>query len=206
MSGLDGEKPKCTPLTVVEGLIRPHLNYDPGTETYRNIRSLPKIAATHGARVDAVMRLASNGRFTGGSSSKFYLTPNPSFEGWRTSSLAKHIGEKVAGLSVDPVAKAIEYSETKLLALEGGDGEGQPLSLGYEEDEAEEGLSHGVVITFTQKLLHGKPWLNEGATDEADLELDFAPTLGTIEGIYPVNEEVRVALQDRFRVIRDQAF
>lgn len=173
----------------VEKLIRPHLNYKEEAETHRPIRSIAKIAFTHGATIDAVTRLARNGCFSGGSkdehlAGEFYGVPNPDFNGWEKTNAGKRIAQRILATEINPVAIAIRYAET--------------VEVGHYANA--EQLSHGVVIAFSAEAVHHQAEINEDLSlEELEIAIPQAPELHTIEGIYPVNFMAAQVLSEQLK-------
>lgn len=187
MATADGNG-RRTPLAQIQGLVRPHLDYDSERNTYRPLETASEIAATHGASIGAIARLAHHGKFTGGLTDEFFLTPNLEFNGWDASSVAKDIAAIAVGYKKDAVLISIGYAET----------DEEAGFASHSEHDVGEVISenHGVVIAFHERVLRSSVlWHEDPLREEYELALTYPPIIETIEGIYPIDKLAENALQ-----------
>jgi len=172
------EAVEVSPLKRVSSLRRNNLLYN--GDTWRIPKSIGGIACTHGTDIRSIVRLARDGHFSGAFpelQGEFYTIPNHQFVDLDKSSLRPEIIEAILNHKVDAIEKAIEYAE----------GDSATTAIAEESQSSDH---HGVVIAFKGNALSAdsKFWLNE---DDGSPELIFphAPSLETIQGIYPVDLE-----------------
>jgi hypothetical protein len=169
------------PVNVVETLIRPHLAYDEETGSYRKIRTVGRIIGTYGANVDSVVRLARDGRFSGGSQDTnlhghFFLTPNYQYAQWDRTETGQRMKQLILERKIDSVREAIEYSETR-------------DASDLQHEQLADSVGQGVVLTFNGHALYpGTKLYEDISSGSLELTLPETPGLQAIEGIYPVNE------------------
>lgn len=167
------------PVEQVKALVRPNLGYD--GETWHTPRSIGRILCLHGTRIDSIERLAVDGRFSGEISDlqgQFYTVPNPRFRGWNRF-VVKH-GLDVVDEGYDALESAIAYAETS-------DAQAARRCSKQEKVDYDD---HGIVVAFNGSVPEQDMELYEDPLEqEYELIFPHPPSLGAIEGIYPIDRE-----------------
>lgn len=173
-------------------LIKNHLNYDGENYSLPKRFPLRSVVATHGMDAKSAINLIVEGRFSGGShglSGEFYTTPNPKSGVDIDQLQGVENLDMYDWAEIDAVGAAIQYAST-IAATEGT------------QEDADTGVRLGAVIAFGGKLsLHGAeinidPTTGLEEANGIELVLPQAPSIETVQGIYPVDRQSAYFLED----------
>lgn len=183
---------------VIRSLVRPPAFIDKigGQYTSPDSLKIRRIIGFHGTRLSDIEHLAAEGSYRGsvaGLSDAFHLVPNISMRGWEKTYLANAKTDALLE-DIDPFALAADHAESCDI---------RELRAKKRHKFADTVPTDvGVVIAFTKAILQElKCEIRPGTCSEDDetpeLVLNGAPSISTIEGIYPLGRKSADELEYR---------
>lgn len=148
---------------------------------------LSNVVGAHGTHVEAVLDLARNGHFSGGTdpAGKFFVVPNLISKDWKIPEHTESISKvkKQIGM-VNPIDIAIEYAG----------------SAANEQDS----YNGGVVLLYGRKIVDLVEEIQIGGIEENEPEaiLKSPPPINSLVRIYPVDTLALENLSDGLKELR----